>query len=30
MIILLIYVAIFIAAMIGYKLISGFFTKKDL
>jgi len=29
MIILFIYIAIFVAAMIGYKLISGFMTKKD-
>ena len=29
MIILFIYIAIFVAAMIGYKLISGFLTKKD-
>jgi taurine transport system permease protein len=29
MIILLIYIAIFVAAMLGYKLVSGFLTKKD-
>ena len=29
MIILFIYIAIFVAAMIGYKMISGFLTKKD-